>query len=59
MGITEWNTLRCARREGIRVLDNGNQLPVIAARDLDGTEVTLKELTDGSWSAVLFYRGHW
>lgn len=41
------------------MLDNGTHLPVIAARDLDGTEVTLKELTDGSWSAVLFYRGHW
>ena len=41
------------------MLDNGDHLPVISAKDLEGTAVDLTGLTDGSWSAVLFYRGHW
>jgi peroxiredoxin len=41
------------------VLSNGDSLPPIPAKDLDGEEVNLTGLTAGSWSVVLFYRGHW
>ena len=41
------------------MLENGAQLPPIEAKDLDGHPVTITDLTDGSWSVVLFYRGHW
>lgn len=41
------------------MLDNGQQLPSISAKNLDGEPVTVAELIAGSWSVVLFYRGHW
>ncbi len=41
------------------MLSNGDRLPTIAARDLDGNRVTVNEFVEGSWGAVLFYRGHW
>ena len=41
------------------MLDNGNHLPPIDGKDLDGADVTISDLIDGAWSAVLFYRGHW
>lgn len=41
------------------MLSNGDSLPPIPAKDLEGNEVTITDLTAGSWSAVLFYRGHW
>ncbi|MGI9614250.1 MAG: hypothetical protein ACR2QO_15170 [Acidimicrobiales bacterium] len=41
------------------MLDNGQPLPPIAATDLEGNAVTVDELVAGSWSVVLFYRGHW
>jgi len=44
---------------GVSVLTNGEVLPAISAVDLDGNDVTVTDLTNGSWSAVLLYRGHW
>ena len=41
------------------MLNNGESLPAIGAKDLEGSEVRVSDLTDGSWSVVLFYRGHW
>lgn len=41
------------------MLHNGSRLPAIVAKDLDGVDVEISDLTRGSWSAVLFYRGHW
>ena len=41
------------------MLDNGSQIPEIAAKDLEGNDITVGELTAGSWAAVLLYRGHW
>ena len=41
------------------MLENGTPLPAISARDLDGNEVALSDATAGSWSVVIFYRGHW
>jgi peroxiredoxin len=41
------------------MLDNGTQLPPIQAKDLDGNPVTLADAVQGSWSVVIFYRGHW
>ena len=41
------------------MLDNGDSFPALAARDLEGEAVTLNEFIEGSWSVVLFYRGHW
>lgn len=41
------------------MLSNGTPLPPITATDLEGTARVVAELTEGSWSAVLFYRGHW
>jgi hypothetical protein len=43
----------------VRVLSNGEPLPSIPARDIDGNDVIVTDLTNGSWSAVLLYRGHW
>ena len=41
------------------MLDTGDRIPAITAKDIEGEAVDLAELTAGSWSAVLFYRGHW
>lgn len=41
------------------MLDNGTEVPTITGKDRDGNDVTIGELTAGSWSVVLFYRGHW
>ena len=41
------------------MLANGSPLPAIQAKDLDGNDVALADLTSGSWSVVIFYRGHW
>ena len=40
-------------------LSNGEGLPPITATGLDGEPVRIDELVAGSWSVVLFYRGHW
>ena len=41
------------------MIENGETLPSIAAKDRDGNETTVEQLTAGTWSVVLFYRGHW
>ena len=41
------------------MLPNGESLPSIDAKNLDGESVSIADLTEGSWSVVLFYRGHW
>jgi len=41
------------------VLANGDSLPAVAAKNLDGETVDINDLTAGSWSVVLFYWGHW
>jgi hypothetical protein len=41
------------------MLDNGASLPEIGALTLEGEKVTVGALAAGSWSVVLFYRGHW
>lgn len=41
------------------MLDNGAAFPAVEARDLEGNVVSLDTITTGSWSIVLFYRGHW
>ena len=41
------------------MLDNGDRLPAIAATNLDGESVDVSSLAAGSWTVVLFYRGHW
>ena len=41
------------------MLENGTSLPAIPAKNLDGDDVALADLTAGSWSVVIFYRGHW
>jgi len=41
------------------MLANGEPLPPIGGTDLDGAAVDVADLTDGSWSVVLFFRGHW
>lgn len=41
------------------MLDNGDRLPAIAAKDLDGNSLNVAEQVAGSWGVVLFYRGHW
>ncbi len=33
--------------------------PTITGTAPDGETVTLPDDTDGSWSVLLFYRGHW
>ena len=43
----------------VAMLENGSVLPDIAARDTEGNGVALADVTAGSWSVVLFYRGHW
>ncbi len=41
------------------MLETGDYLPAIAARNLDGDQVDVTELVQGSWATVLFYRGNW
>ncbi|MFV2039571.1 MAG: hypothetical protein ACC660_04960 [Acidimicrobiales bacterium] len=40
-------------------LANGDQLPAISAKNVDGEDVSIGDIVNGSWAAVLFYRGHW
>ena len=37
---------------------NGTALPAIDA-EMNGETVDLSTVAKGSWSALLFYRGHW
>jgi len=40
-------------------LEVGQPFPTINAKDMDGNAVDLSSLGTGSWTVVLFYRGHW
>lgn len=41
------------------MLQNGDELPPITGKDSDGNDVSVGDLTAGSWGVVLLYRGHW
>lgn len=41
------------------MIDDGSPFPQVAAKDLDGGDTTVNALAEGSWTTVLFYRGHW
>lgn len=36
-----------------------DRFPTITGTDTGGGTVTLPDDADGSWSVLLFYRGHW
>lgn len=38
---------------------NGERLPALTAVDESGATVTLPDVVEGRWAAVLIYRGHW
>lgn len=40
-------------------LKNGDVLPTITAPVVDDGEMTLPDDLEGSWTVVVFYRGHW
>lgn len=40
-------------------VQNGDRLPEIRVRAAGGAQVRLPDHLSGSWSVVLFYRGHW
>ena len=40
-------------------LANGQQFPTITAPRVGGGEMTIPQNTEGKWTVLLFYRGHW
>lgn len=44
---------------GSNRLENGDRFPELAAPSVGDGEMTLPGDLDGSWSALVFYRGHW
>ena len=40
-------------------LANGQQFPTITASRVGGGELTVPQSTEGKWTVLLFYRGHW
>lgn len=36
-----------------------DKFPTVSGTAADGETVTLPDAADGSWSVLLFYRGHW
>ncbi len=40
-------------------LFTNDPFPTITGTTVDGKTVTLPDDADGSWSVLLFYRGHW
>ena len=42
-----------------RPLDNNEQFPSIRGSSVVHGEISLPEYTAGSWSVLIFYRGHW
>ncbi len=42
-----------------RRLDTGDSFPQLTIRRLGGDTINLPDDVVGSWSVVLFYRGHW
>lgn len=41
------------------LLQNGERLPAIAGFNADSEAVSVADLAQGQWTAVLLYRGHW
>jgi len=46
------------KRVPIMKIENGRTLPTITGV-MNGDTVDLSTVAKGSWSAFLFYRGHW
>ena len=46
------------KRVRIMKIENGQTLPAITG-EMNGDTVDLSTVAKGSWSALLFYRGHW
>jgi peroxiredoxin len=42
-----------------RKLDSGDLFPKMELKLTDGTTLVLPEMTQGSWSVLLVYRGRW
>lgn len=40
-------------------LENGARFPSLTASVVDDDEMTLPDDLQGSWSLIVFYRGHW
>ncbi|MFW6088331.1 MAG: hypothetical protein ACODAB_01175 [Gemmatimonadota bacterium] len=40
-------------------LDDGDRLPSLTAPVVGDGEITLPDDVEGSWSLIVFYRGHW
>lgn len=40
-------------------LENGDRLPSLTAPVVGDDEMTIPGDLEGSWSAIVFYRGHW
>ena len=40
-------------------LENGDRLPTLTGRVVGDDEMTLPDDLAGSWSLLVFYRGHW
>ena len=42
-----------------RQIVSNDPFPTVTGTTTDGNTVTLPDDADGSWSVLLFYRGHW
>jgi hypothetical protein len=40
-------------------LENGDRLPSFTAPTVGDSKMTIPEGVEGSWSLIVFYRGHW
>jgi peroxiredoxin len=45
--------------ENMMQVVSNDRFPTITGTSADGDTITLPEDADGSWSVLLFYRGHW
>lgn len=41
------------------LLDTGDTLPPLLAKDLDGNGIDITATVAGNWAVVMFYRGDW
>ena len=41
------------------MIENGEILPELVGKNAAGEDVRLDQYGAGSWTVVLFYRGHW
>ena len=46
-------------RTQTRKLDSGDAFPDFRVSVLDNAETSIRSQLSGSWSVLLFYRGHW